>query len=64
MAGLITMDEFHVTILVPSTLREADYNAIQRSLNSKRLHERMRAAVRHVLHQYRALLRVRVRLSR
>ena len=64
MAEFILMDEFHLTVLAPTTLREVEYNAIQRSLNSKRLHERMRAAVRQVLHQYRPLLRVRVRLSR
>jgi hypothetical protein len=64
MADLIGMDEFHLTILAPSTLRETDYNAIHRSLNSKRLHERLRVAVRQVLHRYRPLLRVRVRLSR
>lgn len=64
MARFITMDEFHVTILAPPTLREADYNAIHRSLDSKRLHGRMRAAVRQVLHQHRPLLRVHLRLSR
>ena len=64
MARLIVLDEFHLTMLAPSTLREAEYRAIKRSLNSKRLHERMRAAVRHILHQYRALLAVRVRVSR
>ena len=41
MAKLILMDEFHLTLLAPSHLREAEYNAIHRSLNSKRLHERI-----------------------
>lgn len=64
MAAFIVMDEFHLTILAPSHLREAEYDAIQRSLNSKRLHARLRAAVLQVLHAQRPLVRVRLRLSR
>ena len=64
MARLLVMDEFHLTVLAPQRLPEAEYNAIHRQLNSKRLHERLRAAVRHVLVQYRPLLKVHVRISR
>jgi len=64
MAGSIVMDEFHLTILASSNLHEVEYQGIKRSLNRKRLHELLRAAVLHVLHQYRALLKVRVRISR
>jgi hypothetical protein len=64
MAAYLVMDEFHLTILAPSHLREAEYNAIHRSLNSKRLHARLSSAVRQVLHVQRPLMRVRIRLSR
>lgn len=64
MANYILMDEFHLTILVPSHLRDAEYDAIHRSLSSKRLHARLSRAVRQVLHAQRPLVRVRIRLSR
>jgi hypothetical protein len=64
VADLTVMDELHLTVLAPHDLREAEYDAIQQGQNSRRLHERIRGAVRLVLHRRRSLAKVRVRVSR
>ncbi len=64
MARLILLDEFHLSILAPPNLPQAQYEALVRALNSRRLHQALRAAVRHFLSQRRVLRLVRLRLSR
>jgi hypothetical protein len=64
MADWIVLDEFHLTMSAPSTLRETECDAIYRRLDSKRLHQRLRVAVRQMLRQDRRLLPIRIRLSR
>jgi hypothetical protein len=46
MADFLVMDELHLTILAPGKVRDAEYDAIHHSLNSRRLHQCMLGAVR------------------
>ena len=64
MPKLIQFDQFHVTLLVPSTLREAEAAAIKQVLDSKQFQHHLRSAAREVIRSYPALRKVRVRLSR
>ncbi len=64
MARTVLIDEFHLTLRVPSDLPPAASRAITRTLDRPRLHAELRGAVRQVLRRYPALRAVRVRLSR
>ena len=64
MPQLIQFDEFHLTLLVPDRLLEAEAATIKKVLDGKRFQQRLRRAVREVLRSYRTLRNVRVRLSR
>ena len=64
MSKMIVLDEFHVTLLVPPRIREAEAVAIKKVLDSKRFQRDLARAARAVLRRYPALRRVRVRLAR
>jgi hypothetical protein len=61
---MILIDEFHVLVFVPRGLRESEYRAIRRLLNSRRYPIDLSQAVRQVFRRYSALRGVCVRLSR
>lgn len=48
MAKRLVMEEYHRTVFAPSGLREAQYRAIRRALDSRRLPLDLRRAVRQV----------------
>ena len=64
MSKTIVFDEFHLTLLVPPRIREAETIAIKRVLDSRRFQRDLARAVRTVIRRYPALRQVRVRLSR
>jgi len=64
MAKSLLMEEFHLTAFVPRGLREPEYRAIRRALDSRRFRMELGRAVRQVLGRYPALQRVRIQLSR
>jgi len=64
MARTMLMDEFHLTLRVPSKLLAAEYRAIHRSLDRPRFHAALSAAVRQLLSRYPSLRKLRVRVSR
>lgn len=64
MSKTIVFDEFHLTLLVPPRIREAEATAIKKVLDSRRFQRDLARAARTVLRRYPALRRVRARLSR
>ena len=64
MPRLSLFDEFHSGMLVPPKLRGAEAAAIKQVLDSKQFQHHLRRAIREVVRHYRALRKVRVRLSR
>ena len=64
MARRLLMEEFHVSLFVPSKLPEREVAAVRRALDSTRLHAEMRQAIGGVFRSYRALSKVQITLSR
>lgn len=64
MADLITIEEFHLTVLVPPGLPERQTEAIRRTLDGRRFQVRLLSAARKVCRRYAALRKARLRLSR
>jgi hypothetical protein len=64
MARSLLMEEFHLTAFVPRGLRESQYRAIRRALDSRRFRMDLGRAVRQVFHRHAALQPVRIQLSR
>ena len=64
MAKRLLMEEYHLTVFAPSGFREAEYRAVRRALDSRRLRLELGRAVRQVFHRYPALQQVRMQLSR
>jgi hypothetical protein len=64
MPKKILMDEFHVSVTVPSGLSKAEYDAIHRSLKSTRFQKRLREGMRNIFRRYPSLRKTRVAISR
>jgi hypothetical protein len=58
------MDEFHLTLLIPSNLPDSECRTIRRTLARRQFQAALTTAVRRVLGRYSSLRKVRVRLSR
>jgi hypothetical protein len=64
MAKALLLDEFHLSVLAPRGLPEADYQAICRTLATARFHAELRRALRAVWRAHPSLGPTRVRISR
>jgi hypothetical protein len=64
MAKRLLMEEYHLTVFAPRGLREPQYRAIRRALDSRRFRMDLGLAVRQAFRRYSALQRVRIQLSR
>ena len=64
MAKRLLMEEYHLTVFVPRGLREPQYRAIRRALDSRRFRTELGRAVRQAFRRYAALQQVRIQLSR
>lgn len=64
MADPVTIDEFHLSVLVPPHLPESECEAIRRVLDGRRFQARLLRAVRRAFRRRPALRKVRLRLSR
>ena len=60
MAKSLLMEEFHLTAFVPRRLREPEYRAIRRALDSRRFRTELGRAVRQTFRRYPALQQVRI----
>jgi hypothetical protein len=59
----VLFDELHLTILVPTQLKDAACVAIRRILDSRPFRTDLRRAVRQLLRRYPDLAVVRLRIS-
>ena len=59
----IVIDEFHLTIVAPRGLPDAQYIAMHRTLSGRRFQRALREAVQVVFRKYASLSKTRVRLS-
>jgi len=64
MAKRLLMEEYHLTVFAPRGLREPQYRAIRRALDSRRFRTELGRAVRQAFRRYPALQQVRTQLSR
>jgi hypothetical protein len=60
----ILIDEYHVSVLVPSDLAEADYAAIKATLDDHGFQQELLQAVREVVGRHPTLAKAKVKLSR
>jgi hypothetical protein len=61
---MILMDEFQISVLVPSNLSQEEYSAIRRTLIRKRLRIALKRAVRTVIRRSKYLRVVKIRVVR
>ena len=64
MPKRVLIEEFHVSVYVPSSLPDAQCTAIRRTLDSKRFRADLKRAVQGVVRQHPSLGRVHVRITR
>jgi len=64
MAKNVLMEEFHVTVYAPPKLKEAAYNAIRRTLTSKRFRAALGRAVEAVVRRHPSLEKTRISITR
>lgn len=64
MADRITIEEYHLTVLVPRVLPEAEAEAIRSTLADPAFEGRLRRAIRRVFRGEASLAEAKVRLSR
>ena len=64
MARRIVIEEYHLTVLVPRGLPDAEYDAIHLTLTDANFEKRLLRVVRRVFQQAGSLAKARVRLSR
>ena len=64
MAKPILIDEFHLSVLVPRGLPEAEYDAIRHTLDDARLQTDLRSAIQNVFRRDPSLRKARVKVSR
>ena len=60
----VTLDEFHVTILVPQDLSEPEVQSVRRTLDSRRFQASLGRAVRRLFEEFPSLSWVNMKLSR
>ena len=63
MRKTILMNQFHIDLYVRRGLREAEYQAIRRTINAKSFVPALRRAVRQTCKTYPALGKVRITVS-
>jgi hypothetical protein len=64
VAKTIMIEEIHVTVLAPQGLRDAEYVAMRRTMNSRPFLAELRHAITDVLRGHPRLDSVRIQLSR
>lgn len=60
----IVMDELHITVSAPNSLRPAEYRSIRRALNRTGFRTALNRAVHAVFQRYPSLAKVRITISR
>ena len=63
MRKTILMNQFHIDLYVRRGLREAEYQAIRRTINAKSFVATLRRALRETCKTYPALGKVRITVS-
>ena len=63
MRKTILMNQFHIDLYARRGLREAEYQAIRRTINGKGFFADLQRAVRDVRNKYAALSKVRITVS-
>ena len=64
MSKRVVIEEYHVTVLVPRRLPEAEADAVRRTLTDPTFERRLRRAVRKAFRREPSLDKAKVRLSR
>ena len=64
MPRKILMDEFHVSVTAPSGLSKTEYDAIHRTLTSRRFQKRLREGVGNVFRRHPSLRKTRFAIGR
>ena len=60
----ILVDELHLTVTAPNSLRPADYRSIRRALNRLGFRTALNRAVHAVFRRYPSLAKVRITIAR
>ena len=63
MAKRILIDVFHLSVLAPRQLPEADYEAMHQTLIRRRFRVGLQRALRRVCRRYQTLSKVKVKVS-
>ena len=58
------LDEFHLSVVVPSTFCKSEVNAALRTLRSKRFHATLRDAMRRAIRRFPSLRPAQFSISR
>lgn len=64
MAKSILLDEIHLAVYAPDSLRAASYQAIRKVLDGASFRADLRRAVRDIIRRYPTLDKVRITISR
>jgi hypothetical protein len=64
MTKWLLMEEFHLTVYVPEGLRQVEFAAIRRKLDSAQFRIQLGKCARKVIRRYRVLSKTRVSLTR
>jgi hypothetical protein len=64
MAQLIVIEEFHVTLSLPSKLASAEVDGIRQTIDGRKFHSALRQQIHSVIGRFPALRSLRVRVSR
>jgi hypothetical protein len=64
MARPLLIDEFHLSVLVPRGLPEAEYRVIRQTLDDARFQADLRSAIQNVFRRDPSLRKARVKVSR
>ena len=64
MPKTILMEQFHITVIARAGLPKAAYDAMQRTLQSRRFQTRLHDAVHKVVQRYSSLRKAKVRIER
>ncbi len=64
MPKRIVMEEFHLTVFAPRGLPDAEYDAIQLTLNDAGFQKTLRRAIRRVFRREASLSKAKVRMNR
>ena len=64
MPKTVLLEELHVKVIVPAGLDNGCYQAMLRTLRSRRFHKRLHEGVRQVMASYPSLRKTRIRIER